>query len=220
MLEPKNLVKHFEQNLIGRDFVCGDIHGMYDMFMDKLKEIDFDAEKDRIFSCGDVVDRGPNSYECLMLCNEDWFFASMGNHEIMVWGGLHGENINSWELNGGKWGRDLDDGQMRKCLSVLREMPVAIDVKTEKGLIGIVHAQPSRDWNNISSKDEELMILWGTDKIKKNQDWYCDNIDHVYCGHYTLESPETLGNVTFIDTGCGYHEDGFLTMVQIGGFDK
>ena len=73
--------KHYARNENGRDFVVSDIHGCYDTLMVELAQIDFDQHKDRLFSVGDLVDRGPDSLKCLKLIEEPWFHPVIGNHE-------------------------------------------------------------------------------------------------------------------------------------------
>ena len=46
------MIKHFGPNLSGRDFVCGDIHGCFDLVESFLNKIGFDKTKDRLFSVG------------------------------------------------------------------------------------------------------------------------------------------------------------------------
>ncbi len=54
-------VMHYQENNIGNDYVCGDVHGCYDKLQEALDEIGFDPTKDRLFIVGDLVDRGPQS---------------------------------------------------------------------------------------------------------------------------------------------------------------
>lgn len=68
-------------NTKGRDFIFGDIHGHYDVLMSLLHEHRFDRATDRAISTGDVIDRGPQSWRCLQLFQEPWFFGVRGNHE-------------------------------------------------------------------------------------------------------------------------------------------
>ena len=41
-------------------YVCSDIHGRYDRFLELLDVIEFD-EKDELYILGDAIDRGPES---------------------------------------------------------------------------------------------------------------------------------------------------------------
>ena len=63
----------FEANTKGTDYCVGDIHGNYDRLIAFLHKIGFDTWKDRIFSVGDLVDRGPSSLETVSLLEQPWF---------------------------------------------------------------------------------------------------------------------------------------------------
>ena len=43
--------------------------------MQALLNVDFDFEVDRVFSVGDLIDRGPDSLKCLELVLNKWFFC-------------------------------------------------------------------------------------------------------------------------------------------------
>jgi len=101
----KNILKTYGPNFNGRDFVIGDLHGGYPAFQNLVREIHFDPFKDRIFSTSDLVDRGPNSYECLQLLREPWFCCSNANHEQMMFEAFNGGWMGKyWLRNGGGWG--------------------------------------------------------------------------------------------------------------------
>lgn len=71
-------------NTQGTDYVVGDLHGCFQLLQDALDKVFFDPACDRLFSVGDLVDRGPDSLKCLQLLAEPWFHAVMGNHEAML----------------------------------------------------------------------------------------------------------------------------------------
>ena len=101
----KNPLKTFEPNLLGRDFVIGDLHGAMPCFENLLKNLNFDETKDRMFSVGDLVDRGPSSLDCLRLLRETWFHAVLSNHEQMMLEAFTGGYMGQyWFQNGGQWG--------------------------------------------------------------------------------------------------------------------
>lgn len=52
--------------------------------MRALDEVKFDDMQDRLFCAGDLVDRGPESFECLQLLHEPWVHSVSGNHEVML----------------------------------------------------------------------------------------------------------------------------------------
>ena len=70
-----NVIQHVAANQRGRDFVVGDIHGWYGPLMAELEAVCFDPARDRLFSVGDLINRGPDSERCLLLTQEPWFFC-------------------------------------------------------------------------------------------------------------------------------------------------
>ncbi|MEM1059370.1 MAG: metallophosphoesterase [Verrucomicrobiota bacterium] len=77
-------IQPLEENLKGRDFIVGDLHGCADELMRLLEEAKFDLEKDRLFCVGDLGDRGPSSLECCNLLQEPWFHLTLGNHDEVL----------------------------------------------------------------------------------------------------------------------------------------
>ncbi len=161
----QNPIKVFEPNLEGRDFVIGDLHGSYEVFLKLLESINFDGEKDRMFSVGDLIDRGPESLLCLQLLKEPWFHCVLANHEQMMLEAFDGGYMGQfWFRNGGSWGlqffKDWTDYKRDKHLEVggfklppetkeflellelVRQLPFLITVKMQDGsLTHIIHAE-------------------------------------------------------------------------------
>lgn len=77
-------------NTTGRDLVVGDLHGHRAQLEKVLDRIEFDPSCDRVFSVGDLIDRGPDSLATLSLIQQPWFHAVLGNHELMLLNFLHG----------------------------------------------------------------------------------------------------------------------------------
>ena len=77
-------VLRFGLNEDGRDFVVGDIHGMFQHLTELLEQIEFDEGSDRLFSVGDLVDRGPESHRALEWLDKPWFYERKRGQ----WGGL------------------------------------------------------------------------------------------------------------------------------------
>ena len=71
-------------------FVCSDIHGFYDEWIDALCDAGFElANPDHIIIlCGDLLDRGPCPLECLEfvcdLIDKSRIICIMGNHELLL----------------------------------------------------------------------------------------------------------------------------------------
>jgi len=83
-LDDQPKVQYHDLNGKGRDFIVGDLHGCRTMLDELLNHVAFDPSKDRLFSTGDLVDRGPDSVACLELLKKPWFFAVLGNHDAML----------------------------------------------------------------------------------------------------------------------------------------
>lgn len=77
-------LKSVQANIDGRDFVVGDLHGCFDELGNLLKHVKFNPAIDRLFSTGDLMDRGPKSLECVSLLNKTWFYPVLGNHEDIL----------------------------------------------------------------------------------------------------------------------------------------
>jgi bis(5'-nucleosyl)-tetraphosphatase (symmetrical) len=65
-------------------YVIGDIQGCWTTFQRLLDRIAFDPQQDRLWSVGDIVNRGPNSLEMLrwMVRTQHAVTAVLGNHEL------------------------------------------------------------------------------------------------------------------------------------------
>lgn len=73
-----------------RTIIVGDIHGCYRQFITLLRKVHYKKNKDKLILLGDLMDRGPSSYEMLQWAikwkkeNTDHFFMIRGNHEQMI----------------------------------------------------------------------------------------------------------------------------------------
>lgn len=59
------LVRRFDRKPLGRDLIVGDAHGCFTKLQASLDAVGFNLERDRLFSVGDLVDRGPESAHTL-----------------------------------------------------------------------------------------------------------------------------------------------------------
>ncbi|WP_227243282.1 metallophosphoesterase [Paraburkholderia caribensis] len=80
-------VHRYDRNSKGRDFVVGDLHGCFSMLDAALKQRSFDPTVDRLFSVGDLIDRGEESPALLDVVHRHLIKAVRGNHEqgILDW---------------------------------------------------------------------------------------------------------------------------------------
>jgi len=216
-------------NTQGKDYVVGDVHGMYYKLLNKLDSFGFDTSKDRLFSVGDIIDRGPDSLKCVELLDEPWFYAVRGNHEQVAIDYFKSQ-ITTYEYQrwGGKWFIDLDVPQQQTISSILDKLPWVIQVKTINGVVGIVHSQPVKidgeyNWQNfihaikhnlpLQNFDDDVrnVCTWSR-RIAYNEDELKKSISGVFAvvaGHTTI--PEVLNQYNFysIDTGTCFEIDGY-----------
>jgi len=224
-----------EKNTKGRDFIIGDIHGAYDLVDEALERVKFDPEKDRLISVGDLIDRGPDSYRCLEFLEKPWFHAVKGNHEDLLMdmcdkdGNLDDVKAQFNIRNGMGWVIDLTKEERLKLVKAFKELPIAMEIETERGSVGVVHADVPKNmsWKKfikkLKTRDPKTTktALWGRSRINKERTEGVKGIDRIFFGHTTQDSgPKKLGNCYYIDTGAVFHQlleddDYFLTMADI-----
>lgn len=225
------MIKTFSKNKNGKDYIIGDIHGCFDDVQSILKQLNFDKSKDRLFSVGDLIDRGNNSEACLELTLEPWFHSVLGNHEQMLIDYHKGfaSQLNYW-YNGGYWAISMLKEERQYYVDLAESLPLLIELETRCGIIGIVHSEFPyiiSDWNELKSnianfKDD---CLWGRTQLKRKVSRVIDNIDHIVSGHTIIDHVTTWGNQTWID--CGGLSEGRFCVIdcdtmesQIFKFDR
>ncbi|MFV0644782.1 MAG: metallophosphoesterase [Sphingomonadaceae bacterium] len=200
---------------MGRDIAVGDIHGSFSVLQDGLEQIGFDPTVDRLFSIGDLVDRGPESAQVLEWLDKPWFHAIMGNHELLTWRAVLGERLSRMkpEDYGGEWLQDLPVGEQRRIGERLRALPYVMEIETAAGPVGLIHADcPFDDWEQVRQTDWDALhelddllkiSLWSRDRYAYAYGKPIANIRAVVHGHNTVPDVTVLGNVHYIDTGGG-----------------
>lgn len=188
--------KHFDANTVGKDYIVGDLHGCYSELITALEQIGFNFVKDRLFSVGDLVDRGPQSKECAELIYEPWFHAIQGNHEALMYGAIINlcmEDHLIWLRNGGLWNQSEEKWWVHDMAADLKQLPLVISVGEGKDRFNIVHAELIKDsthrgvhgatefitdadldtWNITANTEYDM--IWGRN-IYYSQ---CDNLERL-----------------------------------------
>lgn len=210
-----SLIKHFERNSRGRDLIIGDIHGHFAKAYAALLNVGFDPEVDRVFSVGDLVDRGPESVNVLDWLAKPWFHAVRGNHEQMCI-----EQVDEYMhmVNGGGWFIGLTPYEKREYIEAFFALPFAMTIDTDEGRVGVVHADPvGSSWDRLeqhlsADKPEDgymQALIWSRDRISSAFDAPVTGVRAVVVGHTPVEQMTSLGNVIYIDTGAWLPESRF-----------
>lgn len=226
------ILKKIEKNTRGEDYVVGDIHGCFSLLQRELNKKGFDPNNgDRLFAVGDLVDRGPESHLAKEWLEYSWFYSVLGNHEQMLIDFAY-DDIPAYGLicNGGQWIALESKDIVFEYTTLFKELPVAIELETEHGILGIVHADvPKADWNSF--KDDLLYY----DNIKANQVkdhsiWNRSRIDAIMCmctaktienidavafGHTVLDDVVVFKNSVYIDTGAVFGSKYKFTVLTV-----
>lgn len=216
-------IKYFTVNTLGVDYVVGDIHGHFTKLSQCLKALDFEPAVDRLFSVGDLVDRGPESDAATEWLEFPWFHAVMGNHEDMAirWprGNMDQHNYNA---NGGGWNIMNPPCRQQEISDALADLPLCIHLETNYGNVAIVHADlPAYDWAEFeslamqyeaiqsSTRRQNFMdsCMWNRGRVEQGNHTPVKGVHTVVVGHTPMDAPTLLGNVLHIDT-AGWHPRG------------
>jgi serine/threonine protein phosphatase 1 len=241
-------VQYLFENKKGRDFVCGDIHGCFDLLEKTLSKANFDYHLDRLFCVGDVIDRGIDSQAALFYLEQSWFYCIMGNHEQMMldWCTetapvFRNDAFRFHIHNGGSWVadylrvhiQDLADNiyldtpitkiypALTQWVDIFHKLPFAIELKSSKKTIGIVHAEIPQQvkWPSLEAELNKTNVLYSVlfsrkyINSSKNNNYSIAGVDEIYCGHTIVKTPQKIGNVNYIDTGAFSHHN--LTLIQL-----
>lgn len=228
---PEPAIERYAANSEGRDFVAGDLHGMYFLLEELMERVSFNTVSDRLFSVGDLCDRGPESLRVLEYVDQPWFHACLGNHGDMLLNALGtGEAYAAslWSLNGGDWGLQLNHEQQQRLVQIFSRLPLAMEIDSPAlGKVGIVHAEVPQgmDWavftSHLELGDVEAreQALWSRARISRlfsgEPPESVPSVDLIFCGHTILREPKLVSNIYYLDTGAFIGESGCLSMVEL-----
>ena len=218
------LVRRFARNLAGRDLVIGDIHGCFSKARAALDAVGFDPDGgDRLFSVGDLVDRGPESADVLEWLAQPWFFPVMGNHDQMAfrWGRPGcAMDVELYAMNGGAWNIANTPPERLAISDAMAALPLVIEVETAAGPVGIVHADcPFMSWQAFLAALEDPAlapgnrkaireaVLWSRERVEADDCSGVEGVVALVVGHTPQDVPRWLGNVLYLDTAA-WHRGG------------
>jgi serine/threonine protein phosphatase 1 len=198
-------------NRRGRDIAVGDVHGHFQRLQQALDAVGFDPAIDRLFSVGDLVDRGPDSEQALAWLDQPWFHAVQGNHEALAIAHVRGHWLDQamYRASGGGWFLDLDAQAQVRFVAAFEQMPLALELQTPEGLVGLLHADcPFAHWQTLCehlagepSADVQDVCQWSRRRLQQGDTGEVQGLRALIVGHTTLREVKVLGNVWHLDTG-------------------
>lgn len=200
------------RNLHGRDLAVGDIHGHFSRLREALERVAFDPTRDRLFSVGDLVDRGPECQEAPGWLAQPWFFAVQGNHEALAIAHVRGEwlDYRMYLAAGGDWFLDLPDTEQLRFAEAFEQLPLALEIETALGPVGVLHADcPLARWRDLLPLLEQSPVpekirevcQWSRQRLKEGNERGVEGLRALLVGHTPAPEVKVLGNVWHIDTG-------------------
>lgn len=207
------LVLRYAANTRGRDLVVGDVHGCFTKLREDLAVIGFDRTRDRLFSLGDLTDRGPESDQVLEWLGQPWFIAIAGNHEAMAIEYFDGTlDAGMLVQNGGGWFVGMTPAEKLPYVDAFRALPIALELETPAGLLGLVHADcPAPAWSQFLARLHMGGLVqraaidaaqWSRGRIDFLTTDGVSDLYAVLVGHTPVERVTSLGNVVYCDTGA------------------
>ncbi|MFK0087557.1 metallophosphoesterase [Pseudomonas sp. NPDC090755] len=203
-------IERYAINPQGRDYAVGDIHGHFQRLEAQLDRIGFDPAVDRLFSVGDLVDRGPECPQALHWLDQPWFHAVQGNHEALAITHASGGwlDYGQYRAAGGGWFLDLPGEEQVRFAARFARMPMAIEVETAGGLVGLLHADcPFALWSELCeqlkaprARDVEEYCQWSRRRLQEEDERPVSGLRALIVGHTPLREVRVLGNIWHIDT--------------------
>ncbi len=168
-------------------YAIGDIQGCFDELMQLLALIEFNETEDRLWFCGDLVNRGPKSLETLR------FVKGLGDRAVTVLGN-HDLHLLAKAYGYGKFlAKDTLDGiihapDSKALLDWLRHQPL-LHHDAELGFT-MVHAGLPPQWNLVTAQSCALELQT---KLRG------DDVDDFLCQMYGNQPDRWSGDLAGID---------------------
>ena len=228
-------IRQVSANPSGRDFVVGDIHGAFGLVIDAMQAVRFDRNIDRLFTVGDLIDRGPESHRVLEFLTQPYVYSVRGNHEdellSLYASGPPDEDVLAiaCRFNGLQWWLDIPHEQRLCILNALSQLPLVIELETPRGTVGFIHADVPQgmSWGvfrrALLAGDERTRetCLWGRSRIHTRDQTGVPGIGRVFVGHTPdWRGVQRYGNVFAIDSAACFGQsgripEGHLSLVDV-----
>lgn len=189
-------------------YVCSDIHGMYDMYIQMLKKIGF-KEEDTLYILGDVIDRGNRGIDLLLdIMSRENVVLLLGNHELMFYeaviNGFSNDTASLWFKNGGRSTvrqfMSLPSSDQRIIVDFISHLPIIVpNLTVGNKVYYLAHATYAHipgvtgkeTIRTLNSKELE-QIVWAREypykNLRNNMDIYNEHKDKILIvGHTSTD---------------------------------
>lgn len=213
--------------------VIGDIHGRHDLLKKLLKKLG----KLPLFFVGDVIDRGPSSFDVVETLIKRGARGVYGNHEEWMRRWCSGDGFQPDVLHrgfggaatlasyglepAGPWGPrfvEIPPAHRRFFL----DLPLVMDLQVSQKRYWLIHAGIQRSTPLEPGLTADTVIPWLVENEPFDLTWKggdiesCRNVGRpVIYGHTPQLRPQASSRAIAIDTGCGTWESGTLTAVVL-----
>ena len=183
----------------------GDVHGCFFEFLKLLKVLNYDSQKHRLILLGDVINRGPHSWEMLK-----W----IKTHKVEVIQGNHEEAFTRYARKNISISPRMDElkkkmnGDLENWLQWMENWPLYIEEKdfmaVHAGLAPGKHPRNSDPYTllYIRTWDEKGETL-GNDSHPPWYEFYKESKPVIY-GHWAKQGLKIRYNTIGLDSGCVY----------------
>ncbi len=203
----------------GRLLAIGDIHGCYLEFCEVLDCLAPDLAQDHLVILGDLIDRGPDSYEVVQKVRQlqvrygpDHVIVLRGNHEQMALEYFAGAG-DWWNFNGNEFTRasyEKHGAAIQSDLDYFAQLPLTY----EKDGFFFVHA--GLNPHKSLEKQEESDLLWIREAFYNSRKHWPFTVVFGHTPTYMLNRqnvPVSRPGWIALDTGCVY--GGSLTGIEL-----
>lgn len=197
--------------------VIGDVHGHFDTLMELVKQFPKDQ---KLCFVGDLIDRGPKSYDIVQWVINNGHDCVLGNHEQMAIESSYGsDNLFIWKRNGGKECQEsYPNGELsEEHIEFFKSLPIFRlyeDCVNDDGRALLVsHTGFRRPYDKIDPQFHKEESIWNRFKPMRQEAAF------QVIGHTPVRKPLIESWYANIDTGCYITEEmskgyGRLTALQ------
>lgn len=208
-------IEKFNNYEYKRLIFIGDIHGCYDELMKLLNEINYDSNNDLVISVGDIMAKGPKSFEVLNFFINNNCRAVLGNHDYAVlrWYTVLKNNIVPipFGLKQGSEHQELAKNLNDQQFNYLKNLPHVLLI--EKYNLIVLHAGINVNFKLENNNSFDIMHIRnimdnckGSELISNGSKWIdlWNGPQTIIFGHDAMRGIQLTNHAIGLDTGCVY----------------